>query len=139
MAEEMRMYSSAQPGGLSVALHHLLYPADRIRSTPLRLKQVNLLRVGREVCPENQAENLWKQDVAVLALLTLVKENLAGGEVKGDKTRFQDFTPLGTWLTIVPFEGIGFSKGKTSCLSAFLPVPNEPSFSWDKVGGSAHV
>jgi hypothetical protein len=42
VAKEMRMHVDAQPGGLAVALHDLLYP-------------------------ENQPEGLRKQDVRVLA------------------------------------------------------------------------
>ena len=54
----------------------------------------------------------------------------------GGKTRSQNFTPLGTWLTIVPVEGIIFREEKTLCLSAFLLVPNKPSFIWDRVRAS---
>ena len=76
------MHGGAQPGSLAVALHDLLYPADRVRSAPLRLEQMHLLRVGRKVCPEDQAEGLWKQNVAVLAPFALVDEDLALGEIK---------------------------------------------------------
>ena len=74
----------------------------------------------------------WQQQVLTLSCLRLDKDI-------GGKTRSQDFTPLGTWLTIVPVEGIGFREEKTLCLSAFLLVPNKPSFNWDRVAASVHL
>jgi hypothetical protein len=76
-------------------------------------------------------------DVLIDGLLLGV--SFAAGERVGDKTRFQNFTPLGTWLTIVPVEGVGFREGKTSCLSAFLPVPNEPTFNWDSAVSPSQI
>lgn len=64
VADQMGMHGGAQPGGQAVALHDLLYPADHIRSAALRFEQMHLLRVGREVCPEDRAESLRKQETA---------------------------------------------------------------------------
>ena len=57
----------------------------------------------------------------------------------GVKTRSQNFSTLGTWLTIIPVEGIGSREEKTSCLSAFSPLPYKLSFSWDRVDAPAYL
>ena len=54
----------------------------------------------------------------------------------GVKTRSQNCSTLGTWLTIIPVEGIGSRERKTSCSSAFPPVPIEGRLNWDRVRAS---
>lgn len=71
----MGLHGGAQPSGLPVALHDLLYSANRIRFAPLRLEQMHLVWVCREMCPEHQAEGLRKQNGAILAPLSLATDN----------------------------------------------------------------
>ena len=70
---------------------------------------------------------------------TFVHECVQELPVQGVETRSQNFSTLGTWLTIVPVEGIGSGEGKISCLSAFPPVPYKPPFSRDRVDAPAHL
>ena len=62
---------------VAVRLHDLLHAARREGRAALGLEQVAVLRVGLEVAAEHQAEALGEQDVAVLAALALVDEDLA--------------------------------------------------------------
>lgn len=58
-AEQMRVDRSAQSGGLTVVLDDLLHPANRVRSAPLRLEQIHLFWMGREVSPEHHVSGRW--------------------------------------------------------------------------------
>ena len=64
-------------GLLGILLHDLLHPPGAELAAPPGLEQVAVLRVGGDVGAEGGGEALAEQDVAVLAALALVDEDLA--------------------------------------------------------------
>jgi hypothetical protein len=69
------MLGDARP--VAVALDDLLHAAWGERRASLGFEQIPVLRVGFQVAAQHQAEALGVQDVAVLAALTPVDEDLA--------------------------------------------------------------